>query len=708
MPPWWNGQQCDTGNYPGSYPLGASWDGLTACGPGPLQGGTDHTTHFFSGAWGEYEWECVELSMRWMYLAWGVHPYPANGDQVAANYATYKSAYNPSGPNLQYVANGTAGTAPVPGDVLSYSIVHTSVVTASSVNGSGNGSLTVIQENVGDNNGWGTLSVSNWSVSGSVTGWLHNPASSGPLTVTTTSLASGEVGIAYSATLTSSGGSGGNAWTTSSPSGSLPPGLSLQSSGVISGVPLATGTFGFSVSVTDSDGTSASAGLSITVSPNSEDTLLNGSFENNQTTGWTYLNGTGGVGSDEAYSSTDVPEGGNYLEFNTSVPGGSVYQDVATTLSPNQSYTFSTWVRAHSTKPEKVCLALFGIGSSVQNGVTCRTVGQSWQLISAPYDVSAEGLTDLRAQVYLYTTEANCDITGAELVNDTLLDGSFENNQTTGWTYLNGTGGVGSDEAYSSTDVPEGGNYLEFNTSVPGGSVYQDVATTLSPNQSYTFSTWVRAHSTKPEKVCLALFGIGSSVQNGVTCRTVGQSWQLISAPYDVSAEGLTDLRAQVYLYTTEANCDITGASFAADSPSVPTAPTQVIAAGAVGQATVSWATPGDGGSSITSYTVTATDLTRPGNGSQWVTGSGSPLTMTGLTSGDSYAFTVRAVNAVGVGPASPPSKAISIPRFTSPGRGYWLVTAKGNVYNLGDAGFYGSEAGKSLPAPVVSVASTP
>jgi len=41
-------------------------------------------------------------------------------------------------------------------------------------------------------------------------------------------------------------------------------------------------------------------------------------------------------------------------------------------------------------------------------------------------------------------------------------------------------------------------------------------------------------------------------------------------------------------------------------------------------------------------------------------------------------------------------------------GRGYWLVTAKGNVYNFGTARFYGSEALQTLPAPIVGMASTP
>jgi hypothetical protein len=37
----------------------------------------------------------------------------------------------------------------------------------------------------------------------------------------------------------------------------------------------------------------------------------------------------------------------------------------------------------------------------------------------------------------------------------------------------------------------------------------------------------------------------------------------------------------------------------------------------------------------------------------------------------------------------------------TPDGAGYWLVSSKGNVYNLGDARFYGSEARKTVPSIV-------
>jgi hypothetical protein len=70
------------------------------------------------------------------------------------------------------------------------------------------------------------------------------------LTITTTSLSSGVVGTAYSTTLQSTGGAGEITWTLTS--GSLPTGLSLSTSGTISGTPTAAGNPSFTVTATDS------------------------------------------------------------------------------------------------------------------------------------------------------------------------------------------------------------------------------------------------------------------------------------------------------------------------------------------------------------------------------------------------------------------------------------------------------------------------
>jgi peptidoglycan/xylan/chitin deacetylase (PgdA/CDA1 family) len=100
---------------------------------------------------------------------------------------------------------------------------------------------------------------------------------------------------------------------------------------------------------------------------------------------------------------------------------------------------------------------------------------------------------------------------------------------------------------------------------------------------------------------------------------------------------------------------DVTAAATA------PAAPTGVSATAGDSSATVSWTAPANGGSAITSYTVTpyagATALTP-------VTVSGNPpattATITGLTNGTAYTFTVTATNAVGTSPASAASAPVT------------------------------------------------
>lgn len=89
-----------------------------------------------------------------------------------------------------------------------------------------------------------------------------------PLAITTTSLPSGAVSAAYSATLQASGGVTPYTWSVTV--GTLPAGLSLNAStGAITGTPTATGTSNFTVQVADSETIPATQtqALSITVNP---------------------------------------------------------------------------------------------------------------------------------------------------------------------------------------------------------------------------------------------------------------------------------------------------------------------------------------------------------------------------------------------------------------------------------------------------------
>ena len=77
----------------------------------------------------------------------------------------------------------------------------------------------------------------------------------------------------------------------------------------------------------------------------------------------------------------------------------------------------------------------------------------------------------------------------------------------------------------------------------------------------------------------------------------------------------------------------------------VPGSPTSVSAIAGNAQASVSFSAPSsDGGSAITGYTVTSSP------GGLTGTGAASPISVTGLTNGTAYTFTVTATNAIGTG----------------------------------------------------------
>jgi hypothetical protein len=109
-----------------------------------------------------------------------------------------------------------------------------------------------------------TLTATSEGKSGQATVAVRpGPETMDPVSIQTESLADAIEGQTYSQRLAAVGGSGGYSWVLAA--GSLPAGLTLSPTGLISGTPAGPGTSSFRVRATDSGDRSATADLSITV-----------------------------------------------------------------------------------------------------------------------------------------------------------------------------------------------------------------------------------------------------------------------------------------------------------------------------------------------------------------------------------------------------------------------------------------------------------
>ena len=144
------------------------------------------------------------------------------------------------------------------------------------------------------------------------------------------------------------------------------------------------------------------------------------------------------------------------------------------------------------------------------------------------------------------------------------------------------------------------------------------------------------------------------------------------------TVSGLTNGTA--YTFTVTARNSVgTGPASAPAAPVTPSAPPgaprDATATAGNGQATVRWSPPSsNGGSAITGYRVTST----PGGRTANVGGSATSATVTGLTNGTAYTFTVVATNVGGTGPASGATAPVT--PSSSPGAPTGLSTTAGDT----------------------------
>jgi serine protease len=144
----------------------------------------------------------------------------------------------------------------------------------------------------------------------------------------------GTVGTAVSLQITGSDSASGQTLTYSA--GGLPAGLSISSSGLISGTPTTAATSTVTVTATDTTGATGSTSFSWTISTTggSSNAIVNGGFETGTLSGWT-ASGVTSVISSGAHSGTHAAELGNSSPSNT-----STIAQTFTAASGNTTLTF--------------------------------------------------------------------------------------------------------------------------------------------------------------------------------------------------------------------------------------------------------------------------------------------------------------------------------------------------------------------------------
>lgn len=168
---------------------------------------------------------------------------------VSLNYGVANTqAFTTSGGTGPYSYALTAGALPVGMSFSSAGVLSGTPTTP--------GNYTITVRSTDSSTGTGAP----FTVSGVYTLQVGTPAISiGPST-----LPDGTVGVAYSSTLTGSGGVA--PYNFSLLSGSLPIGMSFSSAGTLSGTPATAGTYNFTIAVQDAHAQSASRAYSLTIS----------------------------------------------------------------------------------------------------------------------------------------------------------------------------------------------------------------------------------------------------------------------------------------------------------------------------------------------------------------------------------------------------------------------------------------------------------
>ncbi len=475
-----------------------------------------------------------------------------------------------------------------------------------------------------------------------ITGKLTLKVTPKPLTITTTSLPGGVVGVHYTTTLKASGGTGTFTWSATT----LPTGLTLATTGKLSGTPTKAGPFPTKVTVKDKAAQTTKKTLPITIAPALKITTT------------TLPPGTVGT----AYSSTLKASGGEtpYTWSATGLPGGLTIGASTGTISgaPTGAGTFSVGVSVKGTTGTTVTSTLKLKVTLAPLAIVTKSLPAG--VVTKPYSatLTASGGTGT------YTWTATTLPPGLTL---TTLSGMISGTPTKAGTYdvkvtVRDFTGTTATATLVLTVNPK---LALTTTSLPGATEGKAYAATLKASGGLTPYTW--SAKTLPPGLNVTS---GSGTISGTP--TAGGKYTV-----KVTVTGATGTKKTATLAIT-------------------------VTKAAVGY----WEVASDGG--IFSFG-TATFLGSMGGKSLNAPIVGMAATPTGggywevASDGGIFSFgNAHFYGSMGGKPLNAPIVGMAA---TPTGGGYWEVASDGGIFSFGNAHFYGSMGGKPLNKPIVGIA---
>ncbi len=542
------------------------------------------------------------------------------------------------------------------------------------------------------------------------------------ITLSPTSLPSAMQNAAYTAqTITASGGSG--PYTFAISSGALPSGMTLSSSGTLSGTPSVSGSFPFTVQATDTHAFTGSANYTLTVnaltapgaptgvSATAGDAQATVAFSAPASNGGTAITGytvisspAGGVDSNAgsttlSHAITGLTNGTAYTftVTATNAIGTGPASTASNSVTPkaSQTITFNNpGTQNFGTSPTLTATASSGLAvtfGSNTTGVCTVTSGGALTFVTAgtctiKADQAGNGVYAAASTVAQSFTVAavvpGAPTIGTATAGDTQVSVSFTPPSSTGGTSIT---------SYTATSSPGGltGTCASSPcvlTGLTNGTAY--TFTVTATNSTGTGAASAASNSATPVASQTITFSNPGTQNFGTSPTLTATATSSLAVTFTSSTTGVCTVTSGGALtFVTAGTCTI-NANQAGDSayqPAPQVSQSFAIAAVVPGAPTIGTATAGDtqvsvsftpppstGGTSITGYTATSS----PGG----ITGTcaSSPCVLTGLTNGTAYTFTVTATNSAGTGAASAASNS------ATPAAGQTITFSNPGTQNFG------------------------